>query len=151
MTHTASPPTGVDTPRDRSYDVEPTEMTAWVGWVAFAGVMLWLVGSFHAIAGLVALFRDEVYLVGSSGLTLKVDYTTWGWIHLIGGSIVAAAGIAVFTGRLWARIVGVTVAMLSALVNIAFLEAYPVWSAIMIAIDVLVIWALMVHGDEVKH
>ncbi len=150
MTHTASPATGVDAPRARSLDVEPTEMTRWVGWIAFAGVMMWLVGSFHAIAGLVALFRDEVFLVGSNGLTLKIDYTTWGWIHLIGGSIIAAAGIALFTGKMWARVVGVTVAMLSALVNIAFIQANPVWSAIMITIDVLIIWALTVHGDELR-
>ena len=131
-------------------NVQPTEMTGWVGWIGFAGVMMVLLGSFHVIQGLVAIFNDEAFLVGQSGLTISLDYTAWGWAHVIGGLIVGAAGIGVFTGKIWARAVGVLVAMVSALVNIAFLSAYPIWSAIMIAIDILVIWALTVHGGEVR-
>jgi hypothetical protein len=130
--------------------VQPTQVTAWVGWIAFAGIMMVLVGSFHAIQGLVALFRDEVFLVSSSGLVVDVDYTAWGVAHLIGGAVLVAAGIWVFRGKVWARTVGVVMAMLSAVVNIGFLAAYPIWSAIMIAVDVLVIWALTVHGGELK-
>jgi hypothetical protein len=117
-------------------------------WVAFAGTMLVLVGSFHAIQGLVALFRDDYYLVSPSGLVVNVDYTTWGWVHLLGGALVIAAGLGAIAGQTWARVVGVVVAAVSALVNVAFLAAYPIWSALMIALDVLVIWALMVHGDD---
>jgi hypothetical protein len=130
--------------------VQPTQVTAWVGWIAFAGIMMVLVGSFHAIQGLVALFRDEVFLVSSSGLVVDVDYTAWGVAHLIGGAVLVAAGIWVFRGKVWARTVGVVMAMLSAVVNVGFLAAYPIWSAIMIAVDVLVIWALTVHGGELK-
>src|SRR4051812_23182728 len=131
-------------------DVRPTEMTAWVGWIAFAGAMMVMLGSFHVIEGLVALFKDEVFLVGKSGLVVNVDYTAWGWAHIIGGIIIAAAGVAVFTGKVWARTIGVLMAMVSAVVNITFLSAYPIWSTIMIALDVLVIWALTVHGAEMK-
>ena len=109
-----------------------------------------LVGTFHVIQGLVAVFRDEYFLVTQSGLTLNVDYTTWGWTHIIGGAILIFAGIAVFSGKVWARTIGVILAMLSAIVNIAFLAAYPIWSVTMIAIDVLVIWALTVHGGELR-
>lgn len=130
--------------------VQPTQVTAWVGWIAFAGIMMVLVGSFHAIQGLVALFRDEVFLVSSSGLVLDVDYTAWGVAHLIGGAVLVAAGIWVFRGKVWARVVGVVMAVVSAVVNIGFLAAYPIWSAIMIAVDVLVIWALTVHGGELR-
>jgi hypothetical protein len=131
-------------------NVQPTEMTAWVGWIAFAGTMMVMVGAFHVIQGLVALFNDEYYLVGKSGLTVSLDFTAWGWIHIIGGLVVAGAGVALFTGRIWARAVGVIVAMISAFVNIGFLSAYPIWSAIMIGVDVLVIWALTVHGGELR-
>jgi hypothetical protein len=117
-------------------------------WVAFAGTMLALAGAFHVIQGLVALFRDEYYLVSPSGLVVSVDYTTWGWVHLIGGAVVIAAGLGAVAGQTWARFVGVVVAGLSALLNVAFLAAYPIWSALMIALDILVIWALMVHGGD---
>jgi len=131
-------------------NVQPTGMTAWVGWVAFAGTIMVMLGSFHVIQGLVALFNDEFYVVGKSGLILQLDYTAWGWIHVIGGILVAAAGFALFTGQVWARSVGVVVALVSAFINIGFLSAYPIWSAMMIAVDVLVIWALTVHGGELR-
>jgi hypothetical protein len=136
--------------RSSRQNVQATQMTAWVGWIAFAGTLMVLLGAFHVIQGLVALFKDEYYLVGKAGLTVHVDYTTWGWIHLIGGIVVAGAGVALFTGAVWARSVGVLVAMVSAIVNIGFLSAYPIWSALMIGIDVLVIWALTVHGSEMR-
>ena len=126
------------------------EPTGWVGWIVFAAAMMVMLGIFHAIEGLVALFKDEYFVVGTNGLVVDVDYTVWGWTHLIGGIVVALAGMALFTGRTWARVVGVVVAMVSAVINIAFLAAYPVWSTIMIAIDVLVIYALTAHGAEMK-
>ena len=75
---------------------------------------------------------------------MSADYTTWGWVHLIGGIVLALAGFSLFTGRLWARIVGVITAMVSAITNVAYLSAYPIRSAIMIALDILIIWALTV-------
>jgi hypothetical protein len=125
--------------------------TGWVAWIFFAATMMIILGVLHAIEGLVALFNDTYYLVGRHGLTVQVDYTAWGWTHLVLGVLVAAAGIALFTGRAWARVVGVILAALSALVNIGFLAAYPVWSAILVAIDVLVIWAITVHGGEMRN
>ncbi len=135
---------------DGRQNVEPTEMTAWVGWIAFAGAMMVLLGIFHVVDGLVALFRNEVFLVGRSGLTIEVDYTTWGWVHLIGGVLIVFAGIGLFIGNIFARSLAVLLAMISAVVNLAFIPAYPIWSAIMIAVDLLVIWALTVHGGELR-
>jgi hypothetical protein len=146
------------TPGDATYgaetagrqNVQPTEMTGWVGWIAFAGTMMVLLGSFHAMQGLVALFKDEYFLVGKSGLTVNVDFTAWGWLHIVTGVIIAVAGAALFAGKIWARTIGVMLAMVSAVVNIGFLSAYPIWSTIMVAVDLLVIWALTVHGGELR-
>ena len=132
-------------------NVQPTEMTGWVGWVGFAGVMMVMLGTFHVIDGLIALFQDEYFLVSRSGLAVHADFTAWGWVHIIGGILVGAAGIGCFTGKVWARSVGVVVALVSAVVNVGFLAAYPIWSTIMIAVDILIIWALTVHGDELRN
>jgi hypothetical protein len=122
--------------------------TGWVGVVLFGGIMMLMVGGFQVIQGFVALFRDEYYLVSPNGLVFEVDYTAWGWTHLLIGLIAVATGIGVMVGQTWARVVGIVIAVVSALVNIAFLAAYPIWSTIIIAIDVLVIYALAVHGRE---
>ena len=129
------------------YDDEPT---AWTGWVVFAGVMLIMLGSFQIIQGLVALFDDGFYLVRSNGLVVDVDYNTWGWVHTGIGIIGVLAGLGLLAGNMAARIVGIVIAFLSALVNLAFLSAYPVWSTIMITVDVIVIYAIIVHGREHK-
>ena len=124
--------------------------SGWTGWIVFAGVMMLMMGAFHVIQGLVALFQDTYYLVGQEGLVVQVDYTTWGWVHTILGAVVILAGIALLAGQMWARIVAIILAFGSALVNIAFLGAYPLWSLTMIAIDVLVIYAVTMHGSEMK-
>jgi hypothetical protein len=126
------------------------EPTAWAGWVVFAGAMLVLMGAFQAIQGLVALFDDGFYLVRPNGLVVDVDYNSWGWTHLIIGVIGIVTGVGLFAGNMAARVVGVGVAFLSALVNLAFISAYPVWSVIVIALDVIVIYAIIVHGRELK-
>jgi hypothetical protein len=139
------------TAEDEPYDIDDhPQRTAWVGMVVFAGVMLVMLGSFEAIQGIVALVRDEYYLVTRGGLAITFDYTTWGWIHLILGIVAVITGLGVFLGQTWARVVGIGVAGLSALANMAFLPAYPIWSTIVIAVDVLVIYALAAHGREVR-
>lgn len=148
MTDSVSP--GVTPDEDRRQNVRPTTMTAWVGMVAFAGVAMVILGMFHAIQGLVALFREEYYLVGRADLMVHVDWSTWGWIHLIGGLVAVAAGVGLFAGQTWARAAAVILAMLSAVANVGFLAAYPVWGVLMITLDVLIIWAVIVHGAEVR-
>ena len=127
-----------------------SDYSRWVGWTLFAAVILILVGAFHVIQGLVALFKDDYYVVGSSGLVLNVSYTAWGWIHIVGGVIVVAAGIALLSGKMWARVLGTAMACVSAIVNVGFLSAYPIWSAMVIAMDVAIIMALTVHGSAIK-
>ena len=125
-------------------------MSAWVGWIAFAGMMLMMLGVFHVIEGIVALTKDNYYLVHSSGLVVDVNYTTWGWTHIVAGCIVVAAGAGVLNGQMWARVIGVAVAFLSAIISVGFLAAYPIWSVLMIALAVVVIMALTVHGSDIK-
>jgi len=120
----------------------------WAGWVFFAGAMMLVVGGLEVIAGLVALFKHTYYVVTPSHL-LVFNYTAWGWIHLLLGILIFLAGIAVMAGQLWGRIIGVFLAVLSFIANIAFLSSYPIWSVIAIIIDVMVIYALTVHGGEV--
>jgi hypothetical protein len=125
------------------------ERTGWVGWVYFAGTMLVLLGTFNIIEGLVALFNDQFYVPTRQGL-LVFDLTTWGWIHLLVGGLAVIAGVGLFTGAMWARVFGVILAGVNAIAQLAFLSAYPVWAVVVIALDVLVIWALVVHGSEAK-
>lgn len=122
--------------------------SAAVGLTVFAGALLIMVGVFHAIQGLVALFNDEFFVVGQDW-TFKFDITQWGWVHLIGGIVVALAGFFLFTGAVWARIVGVVVAGISAVINFLWMPYYPVWSIVIIALDIFIIWALTVHGRDV--
>jgi hypothetical protein len=126
------------------------DATAWVGFVLFGGIMLMMMGSFQAIEGFVALFKEDYYLVTRNGLALSLDYSSWGWTHLLIGLGGIGIGIGVLLGQMWARVLGILVAVISALANIAFLPAYPIWCTIVIATDVLIIYALAVHGSEVK-
>jgi len=124
--------------------------TGWAGWVVFGGVMLIVLGLFQAVQGLVALFDDGFYLARPNGLVINVDYNTWGWFHLVLGIVAALTGVGLLAGNMAARVVGVIIAIISAVANLAFIAAYPVWSTIVIAIDVIVIYAIIVHGRELK-
>ena len=113
------------------------------GFAVFAGVIMIMSGAFQAIAGLVGLFANEVY-VATRKYVFQFDVTTWGVIHLLVGLLVLFAGVAVMSGQTWARVIGIILAGLSALANFMFIPYYPFWSLLIIALDVFVIWALAV-------
>ena len=150
MSHATTPATEAKIPRQYAPKQEPPPTTGWVGWIVFAATLMIITGAFQAIEGFVALFKDTYYLVPSSGLTVQVNYTTWGWVHLAFGALLVVAGIGLFTGQMWARVTAVVLAALSMIVNFAFLAAFPVWSAMVIALDVFVILAITMHGAEMK-
>ena len=125
------------------------DVSGWVGWVYFAGFLMLLSATFQMIAGLAGLFKDEVYVVGENNL-LALDYTQWGWAHLLIGIVMLISAISLFNGNLWGRIVGVTLAGLSAIANFAFISAYPLWSIVVIVVDIFIIYALLVHGGDLK-
>ena len=126
---------------------QPVNKTA-VGLTLFAATMMVIGGFFQAMQGLIALFNDTFYVVGQEW-TFEFDITGWGWIHLIMGAVLIVAGVFLFQGAVWARAVGIAVAALSAVLNFMWLPYYPIWSILIIAVDVLVIWALAAHGRDI--
>jgi hypothetical protein len=118
------------------------ETSGWVtAGVTFAGVLMLMIGGFHALTGLAALLDDQFYVV-TQNYWFEFDVTAWGWIHLLAGVIAVVAGIYLFSGATWARVVGIAFAVLSALINFAFIPYYPFWSLLIIALDVWIVWAL---------
>jgi hypothetical protein len=114
------------------------------GWLSFAGIVAFVVGIFNVIDGLVALFRNDYYLVTSQDI-LVFDFATWGWIWLFLGLTQIAAGAGILAGQPWARAAGVAMAVLAAVGQLAFLRAFPVWSVLVIAMCMLLVYALTAH------
>jgi hypothetical protein len=138
---------------DERYETEAEHATTgWVGWVGFAGVMMILEGIFQAISGLVGIFNTAFFAVSNTSNQLLVihDIHTWGWVNLIMGFIVMAAGFSLFSGATWARVLAVLLAMVAAISNLVSISLYPVWSIIAITISILVIYAVVVHGGELR-
>src|SRR5262245_20142867 len=117
---------------------------AWAsGLMIFAAAVMLTVGIFQILEGIVALANDEFYVVGRK-FTFEFDLTTWGWIHLLIGIILAVVGAFLFTGATWARWTGIAISILSLISNFMWLPYYPFWAMIIIALNVAVIWALAV-------
>lgn len=119
-----------------------------VGVTIFAGVLMIMIGVFHAIQGLAAILDDTFFVVGDE-YVFRFDVTTWGWVHLVLGVVVALAGFALFRGAVWARTVAVILASVSMVANFVWLPYYPLWSILVIALDVFVIWAVILHGRDI--
>jgi hypothetical protein len=125
------------------------EPSGWaVGWIGFAAFLMLMMGIWWIIAGFVALVDDTFYVVTNEYI-FKFDVTTWGWIHLILGVVVLLASFGLFTGAVWARIVGVLIAFVAGLVAFAWLPWYPFWAIMFIIASVGVIWALTMHGRDI--
>ena len=128
---------------------DSSDVSGWIGWIYFGGLMMMLLGSIHIIAGLVALFDNDVILVGKNNVWL-LDITAWGWVHLIAGIIVLMAGLAVMSGKMWGRVVGIVLGVLAAIANFAFIPVYPLWSILMFTLCVIIVFALVAHGAEAE-
>lgn len=135
---------------DRRADSREQYESEQFGWALFAVVTLILVGGFQIINGLIAFFRSGTYLVGRNSLPVNVDYTAWGWVHVILGALALIAAMGLLRGAMWARILGVGLSVISAIVYMAFIPAYPALAIIVIAVDVLIIYAITVHGRDLK-
>jgi len=120
-----------------------------VGFILFAAIMMIMVGVFQALQGLIGIFENEFY-VATRNYLFQFDATTWGWIHLLVGLLVAFAGWGLLSGRTWARVVGITVVLLSALANFLWLPYYPFWALLLITLDIFVIWAVAAHGGDLR-
>ena len=117
------------------------------GLALFAGIAMIISGVWHVLSGLSALFNDKVY-VTTPEYIYAFDLTTWGWVQLLLGVVVAGAGVAVVQGRTWGHIVAIMLVGLSLIANFLFLPHYPIWSILIIALDVAVIWALCTYRRE---
>ena len=132
------------------YPPTSKERTGWTGWIYFASSMMFLLGALAFVQGLVGIFDDGYYAVTEKGLVVNIDYTVWGWVHLVLGLLILVSAGGVLSGNVAARTVGVVLALLSTVVNMVFLTATPIWSTIVNALDVLVIYALTAHGGEMR-
>ena len=121
------------------------------GWIGFAGVLLVIIGALDFFEGVIALFEDEYYVPTASGF-LVLDVTGWGWTMLIGGLLLALAGFALVGGQGWARWFAIIVVGLNFIAQLGFLgnTQNPLWSLTVIALQIIVLYALTVRWSESK-
>ncbi|GAA2375810.1 membrane protein [Nonomuraea africana] len=124
-------------------------VTGWIGWIWFAGMIMIMAGLFNVLTGLLAIIDDDLY-VPAAGRLLAFDISGWGWIHLLLGIVLTVTGVALSLGQGWARVAGVVLVMLNAVTQMAWIGVNPWWSLIVIALDVVVIYAIVVHGGEAR-
>jgi hypothetical protein len=120
-----------------------------MGTTMFAAVTMMIVGALDALQGLAAIIKGEAYVVGSE-YVYKFNVSTWGWINLLLGIVILLAGFSLLSGATWARVVGIVIAVLVIISNFMWLPYYPLWSIIVIAVSILVIWALTAHGHDMQ-
>ena len=131
-------------------ELRRSDVTGWDGWIVFAGFFMIINGIFGGLQGLSALLRDQSYfVVGENGL-LTFNYTAWGWIHLLLGILLIVVGIFLLRGAGWARILAVIIVGIHMIAQFGFISSFPVWGIIMIALDALILYALLVHGREIS-
>ncbi|RSM69596.1 hypothetical protein DMB66_11460 [Actinoplanes sp. ATCC 53533] len=124
--------------------------TAWLGWVLFISIIMLSAGLINIAQGLIALLDDDFYVASATGLTVDVSFTAWGIALLVLGVALVAGAYGVLTGYGWGRTIGVLAAAVNALVNLGFVAAYPYWTVLVVAFDVIAIYALVVHGGAAK-
>jgi hypothetical protein len=124
------------------------QRTRWAGGVVLAALTLVVVGAVQVVVAFVAFFNSGYFYVPSSALAVRLNYGAWGWVQLAMGLLMLATGYGLLAGRTWARAVAVALAGISAIANMTFVAAYPWWAVTVIALDVVVIYAVTVHGAE---
>jgi len=116
-------------------------------WIAFAGVMMVILGSLDAIWGLAAILNDEVVVVGGHG-ALIFDITAWGWIQLLLGAVIGLTGLGLIVGNEAARVFGIFLLALNAVLQVVWFPAAPLWAFLIIVLDVVIIYQLTVNWTE---
>ena len=117
-------------------------------WMRFAGVVLVVGGIFGLIQGLAALLGPDAYYGVVNGELLVFDVAGWGWWNVVIGALTLLTGLALFGGALWARVVAVILAVVSSIVQMILVPVQPWWSFIVIALDLLVIYAVVARGRD---
>jgi hypothetical protein len=124
-----------------------SDVSGWVGWVDYAAFVMVFGGFFQMLQGLTAIVKDAYYAAVPDWI-VTLNMRQWGWLLLVLGAIVFCAGMALFSGKAWGRVAGIVFAGVSMLLNLLFFAAYPWWSIVVIVLDLFVVYALIVHGDE---
>lgn len=124
-------------------------VNGWVGVIVFGGSLMITLGIFNVIQGLVAVNEEPVLMRTPDGPVLW-DVATWGWIHLVLGVLVATTGFFLIQGAVWARVTTLVLVVVNASAQMLFLPVYPFWSLLIIAVDLLILWAVTLHGREVR-
>jgi hypothetical protein len=121
-----------------------------VGWTAFAAAVMFVIGVFDVIQGFVALFKDEIYVVGQSGLIITTDYTAWGWALIVWGAVLIVAALSLLTAGGFGRWFSIIVVALNMIAQFAFFPAYPLWGVVAIGLSLAVLWALTLGWSSVR-
>ncbi|HEX3489197.1 MAG TPA: hypothetical protein VHU92_07630 [Streptosporangiaceae bacterium] len=155
----AGPPAGGRTAQEtagyREADYQTTDYgytggPAQTGFTVLAGMLMILGGLWGFFEGLIAIIHQSFYATTPHGYTYQFNVHGWGWIHLILGVVIVAAGVCVLLGQTWAKLLGIVLAAFSGIANFLFIPYYPIWSIILIAMDVVIIWALA-SGISQRH
>jgi len=123
----------------------------WTGWIAFAGWLMLIIGSLDFFEGLIAVIRGQYYVLTPQQI-IVFDTTTWGWITLFWGIIVALAGLGILAGSGWARWFAIVVLSLNFIGQLGFVgaSAYPLWALAVLTLTLVVLYALIVHWDQAE-
>jgi hypothetical protein len=126
-----------------------TAARAWArGGTVLAATVLSIAGLFQILLAVVAWARHGTYFVTNSNYVYTFNTAAWGWVHMAIGVVAFLAGLALLTGALWARIVGVALCVIAAVANFLFLPYAPVWSILIIGLSVYAIWAIATNGGR---
>ena len=117
------------------------------GWTFFAATILFIVGSFNAIYGLTAIFKDEVLTGTGSGGVIVWDVTGWGWIHLLVGIVMILTALGLFSGQSWARWTAIFFVMVNAITQVAFITVSPLWTILIVTLDIIIIYQLTARWE----
>lgn len=124
--------------------------TVWLVWVLFVSIIMLSAGLINIAQGVIALMDDDFYVAAATGLVIDASYSVWGIALLVLGAALVAGASGVLTGYGWGRTVGVLAAAVNTLVDLRFAAAYPRWTVLVVAFDVIAIYALVVHGGAAK-
>lgn len=127
-----------------------TQQSGWTGWVVFAAIVLIIVGVFNALFGLTAIIGPDSSFFVTDEAVWAIDVNGWGWWHLILGIVLVLVGVFLTRGATWARTIAVILVALNAVSQFPTLPYQPLWALLIIGLDVVVIYALVVHGRELK-
>jgi hypothetical protein len=125
------------------------EKSSMAGWIGFAGIVMLIVGSVDFFQGLIAIIDDDYFVPTRAGF-LVVDLTTWGWLMLFWGALLALAGLALLAGQGWARWFTIVVVSLNVLLQLGFVGSsdFPLWALTAITLNVVVLYALTARWSE---